>query len=877
MQVADKISTKPFPGLRSKTFPVLILFFFANIQESFPQVFDDFSDGDFLSEPSWRGSTDHFIVNASGELQLNAAAAGRSWLITDYSAEPSQVLEWQVSIRQTFAPSGSNYGRFYLLSDQPDLSGPLKGYYLQFGEAGADDAVELFHQSGTSRTSLCRGRAGAIANAFAIRVKVQRHPDGTWYLLADYSGGTDYVAESTGYADAELSGAYVGVLCNYTVSNVKGFYFDDIRIEGINLPDTISPSVVMVEPLDSRTLKVVFSESLDRPSVRTESFTVLPDNEPIAVTLQEDGRTAILSFGFSFLNGVESTLHVRDVRDPQENVMDATNVPFRFFEELPVGYRDIVISEILADPSPPRGLPEAEFLELYNRSQIAVDLAGWILADNTSAVALPSLILVPGKYVILTAGHSSEDFRKYGETLAVKAFPSLNNTGDRLILNDDGNNVIDSVSYERDWYRDDEKADGGWSLERIDPDDACSGGANWVASEAAEGGTPGTQNSVHASRPDRIGPGITWVAALDSLTLLISFNERLDRILPATDQFLLEDGPQVKSVRFADATLTNFLITLAEPIQRGRKYTITITNVYDCPGNRILPGHAQAWFLLPEVADPGDIVVNEVLFNPRPTGVDFVEIYNASHKVVDLEDWTLRSARGTSSVAARTSETSLLLFPGQYLVFTPDPHALKGEYIMGLEETFVEMKLPPLNDDEGFVSLLDERGQMIDSIHYSDEMHSAFLKDDEGVSLERISASIARYDVANWRSASSVTGFATPGYLNSNARADFPVGDGAVIIAPEIIRQQISQHDFARIQYQFARGGLIATVRIYDHQGRAIRTIAENELLGTEGFFRWDGDTDGRGLAATGYYMVLFEVFGLDGFRQAFRHRVAVY
>lgn len=873
MQVADKISIKPFPRLRVKTFPVLILFFFSSFQGTFAQFKDDFSDGDFLSDPAWQGSTNHFIVNESHQLQLNAPIAGRSWLTADLSPASSQAIQWQISVRQAFSPSGSNYGRFYLISDQPDLSAPLNGYYLQFGQAGTEDAVELFRQSGTTSTSICRARPGAIASPFTIRVKVQHFPDGAWHLFADYLGGTDYVPECSGVIGSDVTGSYFGVLCNYTVSNVRGFYFDDIQIEALDVPDTTPPSIDSVEVVDSRTLKVGFSEPLDPASVIAENFTVTPGQQPIAITLDEEWATATLVFGPSFPNGVQSTLHVHDIADHAGNTMLAANMPFLFFEELPIVYRDVVISEIFSDPAPPRTLPEAEFLELYNRSSIPVDLSGWVLSDNTNIAVLPSHLLLPKQYVILTGRHSSEDFARYGTALGVDKFPSLNNAGDKLTLKDDLGQTIDSVNYSIDWYHDDEKSDGGWSLERIDPDDLCSEGANWIASEAPDGGTPGSQNAVYASRPDYTGPRLLSIVAIDSLSLLISFDEKLDKVLPSKDEFLTDGGLTVDIVRFADPARTILSLILSGPIQRGKLYTLRIGNVYDCPGNRIHADHAHGSFLLPEDADAGDIVINEVLFNPRPTGVDFVEVFNTSTKVIDLQHWAIRN----SAAAFPVSDRNLLLFPGQYLVFTDDADVLKGEYIMGVEGTFIETKLPPLNDDEGSVSLLDQGGLMIDSIHYSDDLHSEILKDDEGVSLERISAAAGSKEGSNWRSASSVSGFATPGYVNSNSRGAVAMRDGTVIVAPEIIRQQVVQQDFARIQYQFERGGLIANVRICDQQGRRIRTIAENELLGTEGFFRWDGDTDNHLLAPTGYYMVLFELFNLDGHQQTFRKRVAVF
>src|SRR5579859_6084043 len=93
----------------------------------FGQVSDDFSDGDFTVNPAWSGSTSQFMINASRQLQLNSTIAGVSYLSTPFTATALDQYEWHFYAKQSFAPSGSNYGRVYLVSDQADLSQALNG------------------------------------------------------------------------------------------------------------------------------------------------------------------------------------------------------------------------------------------------------------------------------------------------------------------------------------------------------------------------------------------------------------------------------------------------------------------------------------------------------------------------------------------------------------------------------------------------------------------------------------------------------------------------------------------------------------------------------------------------------------------------------
>jgi len=842
---------------------------------SFAQVSDDFSDGNFTSDPAWMGSRDNFIVNESGELQLNASSAGTSFLYVDFFPAPGRAIEWSLYIKLSFSPSGGNFSRLYLLSDQPDLSGPLNGYYLQFGEPGSEDAIELFRQTGTNRTSLCRATTATIGGPFALRVKVRYQPDGHWYLYLDHSGEQNYVLESDATDARTLPGGYCGLLCTYTISNARRFYFDDFVILETELPDTTPPLVSSVEAIDAKTLKVVFTEPPDPSSVLPENFRT-NTQQAIASTL--DGTSAVLlSFANSFPNGEADVVYIENIKDLSGNVLSPVDIPFLYLKEHPVVYRDVIVTEIMSKPNDSGLLPESEFLELYNRSDVPVNLSDWVLSDPTTDALLPFFILLPGRHLIIVPSAVRNDFLKYGQVLALTRFPTLNNNGDIITLRSDDGITIDSLSYSTKWYRDPEKADGGWSLELIDPEDICSEHENWTASEAPEGGTPGRQNSVFASRPDNRGPGIVSLVPQGSTTLLVTFNEKLDRVAPSVGEFAVDGGLMITDVAFADATLTKLLLTVSPSIQPGRTYTLKLSAVYDCFGNRISSQDAERSFVFPQRAVAGDIVVNEVLFNPRPGGVDFVEIYNRSEKVIDLREWCLRNVNSSSAKKYPIRNENLLTFPGQYYVFTGDVEILKNEYVKGVEEAFVETEIPALNDDEGFVVLLDHDGTMIDSMAYNAGVHTPFIKDDEGVSLERISALAEGHDVSNWKSASGDSGFATPGYRNSNAKPDIQTGDGSIVVDPELIQPFVAPNDFARINYHFTRGGLIANVTIYDNQGRAVRTIARNELLGTQGSFRWDGDTDNGGLVPTGYYMVWFEAFDSQGMLKTFRKRIAVF
>jgi flagellar hook assembly protein FlgD len=103
-----------------------------------------------------------------------------------------------------------------------------------------------------------------------------------------------------------------------------------------------------------------------------------------------------------------------------------------------------------------------------------------------------------------------------------------------------------------------------------------------------------------------------------------------------------------------------------------------------------------------------------------------------------------------------------------------------------------------------------------------------------------------------------------------------PLDENEVHIEPEIFSPSVPGQDFARINYRFDQTALAANVKIVDQQGRVIKVIANNETLGFEGFFRWDGDRDDGSKARMGYYFVWFETFDLTGTVKTYRKRVVI-
>ena len=168
---------------------------------------------------------------------------------------------------------------------------------------------------------------------------------------------------------------------------------------------------------------------------------------------------------------------------------------------------DVVIDEIMADPTPQIGLPNNEWLELKNTTTAPINLQNWRIGDATGQSGpMPNFTLQPDSFVIICTGSAVAAMSAFGTTISVTSFPSLDNDGDQLFLRSANGRTIHAVSYTSGWYQNEVKKDGGWTLEMIDTKSPCAGISNWKASIQVTGGTPGKKNAVDAINNDATSP-----------------------------------------------------------------------------------------------------------------------------------------------------------------------------------------------------------------------------------------------------------------------------------------------------------------------------------------------------------------------------------
>ncbi|MFN2457031.1 MAG: lamin tail domain-containing protein [Chitinophagaceae bacterium] len=545
-----------------------------------------------------------------------------------------------------------------------------------------------------------------------------------------------------------------------------------------------------------------------------------------------------------------------------------------------VNRNDIVIGEIMSDPTPQVGLPNVEWIELINTSSSSINLQGWRIGDATGLSGpMPAFVLQPDSFVIVTTSSAVAAMSAFGRAISVTSFPSLDNEGEQLNLRSAQGRIIHAISYSKSWYRNPVKSEGGWTLEMVDTKNPCSGISNWKASVDPSGGTPGKRNSVTAANADLLPPQLKKAYTTDSVTIILVFDEPLDSTSSSiTANYSVTNNIVISSATAITPMFTSVQLKLAQPLQRAIVYTITARSVTDCKGN-VVGVVNSAKVGLPEDAAAKDVVINEILFNPRTGASDYVELYNRSNKIIDAGKLYIanRNSNGVLSSLKKISETPFYIFPGEYIAITEDAENLEINYLVKNKDAVLILSvLPSFPDDEGTVVLVNTQGSVVDEVHYFDDWHFDLIRDDEGVALERIEPDGPSQDKNNWHSAASTAGYGTPGYKNSQYKQP-AIGKATIEILPKVFSpDNDGRDDFATISYQLNVSGYVANITIFNAAGRLVRHLVKNDILGLTGSWNWDGLDEKRQKLPVGTYIIYTELFNLQGKKERFKNVVVL-
>ena len=745
----------------------LVLLFLITCNLTFSQVFDDFSDGDFIFNPEWKGDTSQFnITNSSAipaemkpALQLDGIESDTTYLYLENSAFSNS--EWQFWIKLSFNTSANNFARVYLVSDQANLESALNGYFIQIG--GANDSIGLFRQNGINLEKIISSTNAFTGNSTnVLRIKVTRNAENNWSLYSDVNGGYNFGLEGTAIDNTFLTTQYFGIFCKYTSSNSSKFYFDDFYVNEIII-DTVPPVITNIEVISPTEVDIHFNESVEINSAQEITNYLIENlgNPLTAIRDQQNYSLVHLDFQQPLLPGINYSLTVSNVLDLSENLMLPEVHTVTLEEVSSINPYEIVINEIMVDVNPiPANLPEADFIELHNTTNHIINLENCTLKPKSSSdpILFPAVNIEPDGYLIVVHTSDVELFSQYGFVVGLPGF-SLNNEGEIVLRNQQGN-LIQAIFYTKEWYQDELKEEGGWSIEQIDPAQPCIGQENWKASINGNGGTPGFQNSI-AETLFSI-PEIISVQTMSDNSLQIRFSHFMDSLnLTNVFAYEVDQGIGFPESAILDELHFNYVaLEFASSFMENNNYQLTIKDtLYNCAGNYI-DINSTYNFMLPVPGQPFDIVINEIMADPDPPGglpeFEYVELYNTTSSYIQMNGWKLIIGSSEKQLP------DIILEPNEYIIITVDEAA---DLFGMLTRSFGFSGLGLTNSGTS-IKLLNEEDILMSSVNYNDDWYLDAEKEEGGWSLEQIDPENPCPGKENWRASNDERG-GSPGIINS--------------------------------------------------------------------------------------------------------------
>ena len=547
------------------------------------------------------------------------------------------------------------------------------------------------------------------------------------------------------------------------------------------------------------------------------------------------------------------------------------------------GWGDVVINEVMCDPTPAVSLPECEYLEFFNRSDHMLELEGWHVKINEKDHVLDPLRIGPGEFGILAgpggedllAGPGGEDLLagpggevlsgpEGGDTMQKRILilpssaPLLPNGGATIALYNSGGTLVHVARYGDPGKGPGWKGEGGWSLEATDPDRVCHTSRLWEYSVDPRGGTPGKKNSIYSPQTDTEPPRLAYTGIDNAGSITLHFTEMI-RILPEhkTGIVLRPSGVRPDSISTGQPVFDN--ITLYFPAIHpgsGDRYLL-VPSVSDCSGNR------SPLLNIPvgQVAVPrfSSVQINEVMYDPPEGAPEFIELHNPGDLFYDLGKICLDVAKegGSLTDPEIIGEHSRVLPPGGYAVITGSSREGINVYGSKHPEKWLRVEnMPALPNTGGTIYLTERSGNVIDLVHYNDRMHMAVLDDTRGISLERISSERPGTDPGNWHSAASIAGYSTPGEQNSQSLRNVESGKELSLEPKVFSPDQDGYQDILQISIDTGEQGWVIRLWVTDLKGRLVRQLANNHVAGINSEYFWDGERDDGRMAGEGIFVV---------------------
>jgi hypothetical protein len=266
------------------------------------------------------------------------------------------------------------------------------------------------------------------------------------------------------------------------------------------------------------------------------------------------------------------------------------------------------------------------------------------------------------------------------------------------------------------------------------------------------------------------------------------------------------------------------------------------------------PGNSNSLAGIPKYSY-GNFLINEIMYEPNAGNSEYIELINITGDTIQIGGMNIITG---SDNKVELTNSSLKLAPNEYFVVSADSSIFKNYYwLQGESKIRIAGTLKLLNEGTTIV-LKDYWGTTIDSVAYSPAWHNKNIISTKNLSLERLSPVIDSNDKTNWSTCVNSFG-GTPGKQNS-VFAQNPIRQSKVTVSPNPFSPDNDGfEDFTIINFNLSRSLSQVRIKVFDSQGRLVRTLANNKPSASQNSVIFDGlDYNGRPLRI-GIYILLIE------------------
>ncbi len=517
---------------------------------------------------------------------------------------------------------------------------------------------------------------------------------------------------------------------------------------------------------------------------------------------------------------------------------------------------DLLINEVMANE--PGSQVTLEWIEIFNNSDSVKSLSNYTLEINGTLLLLPDDVIIGGQYYILCRRFATSGtvpgFEEvwgnntgvWGDDVSTEFYPIYQLTS-ILLTNDTGQIILRLGGSTKSSFVWNQNGADGVSWERFSPTSATISN-----STDPRGGTPGEMNSITPRRNDLSLVSLSaYPAGAGSTSLRFTVANSGTSESTSSEFKLYYDPDGDATVNEGDLITIYSLFNLSPYDTIEFADNLTLNGIYptvlaqlpddERPENNVKSARATGEEFPP-------LVINEFVPYPRPPlTTEWVEIKNRSDTAINISGWKIGDSLRLNIISAGSQS----LASGEYLVLAKDSAAFRAFYSDDAILMVQPSSWAELNNNFDLVRLYDANNFPADSFRYGSVYPNnySWSRGEEAGKTEQ------------W--GRSIDPGGTPGMTNL---VYYQASASSISLRIEPNPFSPSRDRQTAITFTMPPGENM-TIRVYDIEGRLVKTILDN-MPALDGVVYWDGTSDDNLCLQVGIYIIYAEVHNRAQFKQ---------